>query len=87
MSDSSTRTNPSIDDPSNRMSPASAFANWLRGISTFLITPRMSVNCSRRNFTPAAAASSRMSCAVAPLRFVVGSCAMVPSYGGIAEKP
>src|SRR5438477_7908281 len=44
MSDSSIRTNPSIDDPSNMMSPSSAFSNWLSGTSTFLLTPRMSVN-------------------------------------------
>ena len=30
MSDSSIRTNPSIEDPSNMISPSSAFSNWLR---------------------------------------------------------
>jgi hypothetical protein len=44
MSLSSMRTNPSMLDPSNMMSPASAFSNCDAGISTFLLTPRMSVN-------------------------------------------
>ncbi len=44
MSDSSIRVKPSIDEPSKRICPSSAFSNWLRGISTFLMTPRMSVN-------------------------------------------
>ena len=34
------------------ISPSSALANWLRGTSTFLLTPRMSVNWSRRKSTP-----------------------------------
>jgi hypothetical protein len=51
MSDSSIRTNPSIDEPSNMMSPASAFSNCEPGTSTFLLTPRMSVNCRRRKRT------------------------------------
>ena len=66
MSDSSMRTNPSIDEPSNMMSPSSAFANCDDGISTFLLTPRMSVNCSRRKRTSCAFASLRMSALVAP---------------------
>ena len=37
MSLSSTRTNPSMDDPSNRMSPSSAFFSCDSGISTFLL--------------------------------------------------
>src|SRR6267143_3150847 len=61
MSDSSIRTNPSIDEPSNMMSPSSAFSNWLSGTSTFLLTPRMSVNCNRRKDTPCFLARSRMS--------------------------
>src|SRR5260370_5521478 len=61
MSDSSIRTNPSIDEPSNMMSPSSAFSNWLSGTSTFLLTPRMSVNCSRRKDTPCFLARSRIS--------------------------
>src|SRR6266850_2048159 len=65
MSDSSIRTNPSIDEPSNMMSPSSAFSNWLSGTSTFLLTPRMSVNCNRRKDTPCFLARSRIS------RFVV----------------
>ncbi len=44
MSDSSIRTKPSIDEPSNIMSPLSAFSNCDDGTSTFLLTPRMSVN-------------------------------------------
>jgi len=47
MSDSSMRVKPSIEEPSNWISPSSAFSNWERGISTFLMTPRMSVYCSR----------------------------------------
>src|SRR5262249_6070550 len=38
-------------EPSNWISPSRAFSNWERGISTFLMTPRMSVNCRRRNRT------------------------------------
>ena len=34
------------------ISPSSAFSNWLRGTSTFLLMPRMSVNCSRMKSTP-----------------------------------
>ena len=60
MSDSSIRTNPSIDEPSNMISPSSAAANWRSGISTFLMTPRMSVNWSRMNFTFMRSASSRI---------------------------
>ena len=66
MSDSSIRTNPSIEEPSNIMSPASAFSNCDAGTSTFLLMPRMSVNCSLRNRTLLADASSRISGAVAP---------------------
>src|SRR6185503_13182063 len=61
MSDSSIRTNPSIDEPSNMMSPSRAFSNWLSGTSTFLLTPRMSVNWSRRKDTPCFLAVSRIS--------------------------
>ena len=68
MSDSSTRTNPSMLEPSNMMSPCSAFRNCDDGISTFLITPRMSVNCSRRKRACCASASSRISLAVTPVR-------------------
>src|SRR5574341_1053365 len=48
MSLSSIRTNPSIEDPSNMMSPERALSNWLSGTSTFLLIPVMSVNCRRR---------------------------------------
>src|SRR5437899_6816008 len=65
MSDSSIRTKPSIDDPSSMMSPSSAFANWLSGTSTFLLTPRMSVNWRRSEETPCFLAVSKIS------RFVV----------------
>ena len=34
------------------ISPSSALANWLRGTSTFLLMPMMSVNCSRMKSTP-----------------------------------
>src|SRR5882724_5084904 len=60
MSDSSIRTNPSIDEPSNMIWPSSAVGNCRSGISTFLITPRMSVNCSRMNLTFARSAISRI---------------------------
>ncbi len=46
ISDSSIRTNPSIDEPSNIISLSSTFSNWLIGTSTFLIVPRISENCS-----------------------------------------
>ena len=49
MSDSSMRVKPSIEEPSNMISPSSAFSNWLVGTSTFLLWPWMSVNWSRRN--------------------------------------
>src|SRR3989454_9389925 len=70
MSDSSIRTNPSMEEPSNMMSPSSAFSNWLWGTSTFLLTPRMSVNWSRRNATSCFFKSSRMSRFVAPADLV-----------------
>src|SRR5690349_7171790 len=60
MSDSSIRTNPSIEEPSNMMRPSSASSNCLSGTSTFLIAPRMSVNCRRMNFTFSRSARSRM---------------------------
>jgi hypothetical protein len=66
MSDSSMRTKPSIEDPSNIMSPANAFSNCEAGISTFLFTPRMSVNCSLRKRTLLPFANSRISAGVAP---------------------
>src|SRR2546426_2045830 len=65
MSDSSIRTKPSIDEPSNMMSPSRAFSNWLSGTSTFLLTPRMSVNWRRSELTSCFLARSRIS------RFVV----------------
>src|SRR6266581_6470486 len=61
MSDSSIRTNPSIEDPSNMMSPSRAFSNWLSGTSTFLLTPRMSVNWRRSELTSCFLATSRIS--------------------------
>jgi hypothetical protein len=60
MSDSSIRTNPSMDEPSNMIAPSSASANWRSGTSTFLVTPRMSVNCRRMNFTLSRSTRSRM---------------------------
>src|SRR5262245_21203542 len=68
ISDSSMRTNPSIDDPSNMILPSSASSNWRSGISTFLIVPRMSVNCRRRHFTFSRSARSRI-CAFVSLAF------------------
>ena len=58
MSDSSMRTKPSMDDPSKSTRPSSACSNRRCGTSTFLMTPRMSVNCRRMNRTPAARAAS-----------------------------
>src|SRR5438105_5029376 len=66
MSDSSIRVNPSIEEPSNWISPSSAFSNCDFGISTFLITPKMSVNCSRRNRTFSASQTLRISDFVRP---------------------
>src|SRR5216684_5211350 len=60
MSDSSMRTKPSIDDPSNMILPSSASSNCRSGISTFLMVPRMSVNCSRRNLTFSRSVRSRI---------------------------
>jgi len=57
------------------MSPANAFSNCVAGTSTFLFTPRMSVNWSRRKRTLFLAASARMSCFVAPV--VLGTMARV----------
>src|SRR5258705_1510217 len=61
MSDSSIRTNPSIEEPSNMMSPSSALSNWLSGTSTFLLTPRISVNWRRNDVTSCFFAASRIS--------------------------
>src|SRR2546425_1075772 len=61
MSDSSIRTKPSIDEPSNMMSPSSAFSNWLWGTSTFLLMPRMSVNWRRSELMSCFLAASRIS--------------------------
>src|SRR5688572_1130198 len=66
MSDSSTRTKPSIELPSNMMSPSSAFSNCDCGTSTFLMMPDMSENCSRRNLTSLARSSSSTACLSAP---------------------
>src|SRR2546425_6734984 len=60
MSDSSIRTNPSIDEPSNMILPSSASSNWRSGISTFLIVPRMSVNWRRMNLTFSRSVRSRI---------------------------
>src|SRR6266508_1407956 len=66
MSDSSIRVNPSIEEPSNWISPSSAFSNCDLGISTFLITPKMSVNWSLRNRTLSALQTFRISDFVRP---------------------
>src|SRR5690349_17432461 len=60
MSDSSMRTKPSIDEPSNMMRPSSASSNCRSGTSTFLVAPRMSVNWRRMNLTFSRSARSRM---------------------------
>ncbi len=51
MSDSSIRTKPSIEEPSNMHLLLSAFSSWLRVIATFLSEPRISVNCRRIKLT------------------------------------
>jgi hypothetical protein len=61
MSDSSMRVKPSIDDPSNWISPSSALPNCELGSSTFLITPKMSVNCRRMKRTFSASHTLRIS--------------------------
>src|SRR6266540_4554688 len=60
MSDSSMRTKPSIEEPSNMILPSSASSNCRSGISTFLIVPRMSVNCRRMNLTFSRSVRSRI---------------------------
>src|SRR5437762_10978917 len=60
MSDSSIRTKPSMDEPSNMILPSSASSNWRSGISTFLIVPRMSVNWRRMNLTFSRSVRSRI---------------------------
>src|ERR1700687_1998111 len=40
-----------MDDPSNWISPSKALGNWEVGTSTFLMTPKMSVNWSLKNRT------------------------------------
>src|SRR6266545_234063 len=72
MSDSSIRTKPSIDEPSNMILPASASSNWRSGISTFLIVPRMSVNCRRMNFTFSRSVRSRICAFVSRMDAGVG---------------
>src|SRR5437773_2066335 len=61
MSDSSIRVKPSIEEPSNWISPSRAFSNCDRGTSTFLMIPRMSVNWSLRNRTFSALQTFRIS--------------------------
>src|SRR5437868_11796177 len=78
MSDSSMRTNPSIDDPSNMILPSSASSNCRSGISTFLIVPRMSVNCRRMNLTFSRSVRSRI-CAFVSFGAVVVGLAMAPN--------
>ena len=61
MSDSSIRVNPSIEEPSNWISPSRALPNCELGSSTFLITPKMSVNCRRMKRTFSASHTLRIS--------------------------
>src|SRR6476646_4264599 len=89
ISDSSIRTNPSIDDPSNMILPSSASSNWRSGISTFLMMPRMSVNWRRMNFSFSRSARSRI-CAFVSLGFAAGGCAFaIREYyrSGVARFP
>src|ERR1041385_4064434 len=72
MADSSMRTKPSIDDPSNMILPSSASSNWRSGISTFLIVPRMSVNCRRMNLTFSRSVRSRICALVSFVVFAIG---------------
>ena len=63
MSLSSIRLKPWIEEPSNMISPSSAFSNCEAGTSTFLIAPMMSVNMRRRKRTSlrlSSASSSRL---------------------------
>ena len=48
-SDSSMRTNPSMELPSIITWPARAFSIWDAVMATFFIWPKMSVNCIRMN--------------------------------------
>src|ERR1700758_4466821 len=80
MSDSSIRTNPSMAEPSNRMSPDSALSNWLSGTSKFLLTPRISVNWSRRNATPCSRQRLRISRFVAPVVFSIVAVMAQPGW-------
>jgi hypothetical protein len=52
------------------ISPSSALPNWLRGTSTFLLMPMMSVNCSRRKSTPNRWDTSSRSSLLAPVKSV-----------------
>ena len=61
ISDSSIRTNPSIEEPSNIISLSNTFSNWLTGTSTFFIVPKISVNCKRKYLTFSSFANLRMS--------------------------
>ena len=54
-------TKPSIEDPSNIISLSNTFSNWLTGTSTFLITPKISVNCKRKYLTFSSLANLWMS--------------------------
>src|SRR6266550_3626334 len=86
MSDSSIRTKPSIAEPSKRISPPRAFSNWLSGTSTFLLTPKMSVNCRRRNATPCSRQRLRMSFFVAPVVFSIVA-VMAREAAGASRPP
>ena len=61
MSDSSMRTKPSMDEPSNMHSLSSAFRAWLLVMATFLSVPKISVNCKRINLTSFSSRIRRMS--------------------------
>ena len=63
------------------MSLARALANWLSGTSTFLLTPVMSVNCSRRKSTANRLVSLRMSSAPMPRASMVS-----PRRGGFSVE-
>src|SRR6185503_21105413 len=82
MSDSWMRVNPSIEEPSNMISPSRAFPNWLEGTSTFLFAPWMSVNCRRRKRTFSVLQDLRISALV----MVVSRSVHVPKQNIEAEE-
>ena len=64
MSDSSIRTKPSTEDPSNIHLLSNAFSSCLAVIATFFSVPNTSENCSRINCTSFSLTRSMTSCLV-----------------------